>query len=164
MFDVENVPMELMFLNRNVPAMASTLLAGVAAEIPKIQVFNPADSGHLVTVTSVWISVETDSFIEMDLTNVALTTSVATKVRDTRAGFQTLSLAELRSESSAGGIPTSWGSELEALKPLHIDDQNGIAVLAPGTGLSVDTAETNRALRVSFFWRERVAEPSELNL
>jgi len=164
MFDVENMPMELMFLNRNVAAMGSTLLAGVAAQIPKIQLFNPVDSGTLVTVTSVWISVETQSFVEMDLTDVALATSVATKVRDTRAGFQALALAELRSISSAGGIPTSWGTELIANTPLHVFDPNGVCVLAPGTGLNVDTAETNRALRVSFFWRERVAEPAELNL
>lgn len=164
MIDVENTPMELMFLNRNVPVMAASLLAGVAAEIPKIQVFNPVDSGTLLTVTSVFISVETASFVEMDLTNVAIATPVATKVRDTRAGHQTLALGELRVESSAGGIPTSWGQELEALKPLSIEDQNGICVLAPGTGLTVDTAETNRALRVSFFWRERVAEPAELNV
>ena len=164
MFDVENTPMELMFLNRNVPVMASSLLAGVSAEIPKIQVFNPADSGTLVTITSVWISVEVDSFIEMDLTDTALSTPVATKVRDTRAGHQALALGELRVESSAGGIPTSWGAEVLALSPIHIEDQNGVAVLAPGTGLTVDTVETNRSLRASFFWRERAAEPSELNL
>ena len=40
----------------------------------------------------------------------------------------------------------------------------GLAVLSPGTALSVSCDTDNVAMTCSFIWVERVAQPSELNL
>jgi len=103
--------------------------------------------------------------IEWDTTATEISTRIGGEDhRDTRSGLGGGTTALLLQESSAGGIPTTWGIELLANTPFHLQDQNGIVVLAPGSGITFNTAETNRTLLVSFFWRERAAEPSELNL
>ena len=162
--DVERVPMELLALGGVRTGSAAVRLAGVAAQIPKIQLFNLEGSGNIVTVTSVFISVETDALIEFNTTAAQLSTLVGgEEQRDTRFGVAAPTATVLLQESSAGGIPTSWGIELLANTPFVLQDPNGVVVLAPGTGITFDTAETNRTLLVTFFYRERVAEAAELN-
>ena len=163
MIDVENCPAELLILSGTRIGAGSARVAGVAGEIPKIQLFNPASSGLLVTITSVWLSVESDSFVEARPTNVAITTPVASVIRDTRQGPTNLPTATLRTESSAGGITQEWAVELLANTPFHLTDPNAVWVLGEGTGLTFDTAETNRTLSVSFMWRERPFQQSEVN-
>ena len=162
--DVERVPGELLLLGGTKIVLASARLAGVAAEIPKIQLFNPADSGVLATVSTIYVSVGSNSLIEFDFVAAAIGTAIGGEnVRDTRRGVATRTVIELRTDSSAGGIPGTFIQKVNLREPLRITDRNGVCVLAPGTGVTVDTAETNRELCVSFFWRERTAELSELS-
>jgi len=162
--DLENLPMELLALGGIRTGSASVRLAGVAAEIPKIQLFNPENSGNIVTVTSIFISVESAALIEFNTTAVQISTPVGgEEQRDTRFGIANPTATIILQESSAGGIPTSWGIELLANTPFTLQDPNGVVVLAPNTGVTVDTAETNRTLLVTFFYRERAAEKAELS-
>ena len=47
---------------------------------------------------------------------------------------------------------------------LFLEDENGVAVLAPGGGFEIGSAAGVNTLFYSFYWRERPAEPSELKL
>ena len=51
----------------------------------------------------------------------------------------------------------------KAVSTLSNTDENGVCVLAPGTGLDIGIDDSGDTLSFSFYWRERVAEPSELN-
>jgi len=164
MIDVENCPAELLILSGTRIGAGSVRVVGVAAEIPKIQLFNPVDSGMLVTITSIWISVESDSFVEARAATVPLDDVTASSLRDTRQGTPVLTTAQLRFESTAGGITQDWAVELLANTPFHFTDPNAVWVLGEGTGLTIDSAETNRTLSVSFMWRERAFQQSEVNL
>jgi len=162
--DVESVPSELLFLSGTRTGTAGTTIAATAAEISKIQLFNPADSGHLVTVTDIWASSVANMTLEFDFRSTALDDNVGNNVlRDQRAGVSSLAVAQLRSESSAGGVSPFWVIRVLGRTPLHIESRNDVAVLSPGTGIVVAPGVVNQEISASFFWRERVAEASELN-
>ncbi len=58
-FDVEGYQGELQALNRRVLGIGASTILGAAGELAKIQLFNPAGSGLLITVTSVTFSATT---------------------------------------------------------------------------------------------------------
>ncbi len=162
--DVENVPGELLRLMGTRLAMGSANLPAVAAQFSKIQIFNPADSGYLTTVTTIVSASSISSDItEYFLTTVPLTLLVATNpIRDTREGIGTAATTQIRTEQDVSGIPAQFQFRAIASTPTTITDPNGVVILAPGTGLTVAPNTVNRAFTCAFFWRERVAEASEL--
>ena len=164
--DVENIPGELLRLGGIRLGMGAQVMPAVSAEIGKIQLFNPADSGLLVTLTTIICTVSTaDQEIRFAVVNSALTTNVGnTPFRDTRDGVALSTVAQVRSLSSAAGIGRHFAFFALKNVPQQFNDSNGIVVLAPGTGLTIATGATDRQLTVGFMWRERVAERSELNL
>lgn len=165
MLDVENMPGELLRLSNTRLGMGTATLSNVAAETPKIQLFNPAGSRLLVTLTTMVITQSfTGGISEFFLTAVPLTTNVGnTPFRDTRDGVAVSTVAQVRLLSDAAGIPAHFQYASLANTPTTFNDSNGIVVLAPGTGITIATNVANRTLTVAFMWRERVAEESELN-
>lgn len=161
--EVENTPSELL------RATGWKLGAGQSARVPAaglvaaIQLFNPAGSRHLITLTSVFVSVSAATNIASGPSFDALTrSSIPGQQRDTREGElrETVGLIQDEDSGAVANILQIFGLA-NILIPLT--DPNDIAVLAPGTGWRLAAQTIDIALRVSFLWRERVAEPEELD-
>ena len=161
--DVERVPGELLLLGGTQLGFGGIALGPGIGNVPKIQLFNPPDSGMLVTVTMIKASVLTDAVITLGLTQSLFATNPDIDVqRDTRAGVTKSPTATIRTLLN----PTSGGNFFPlfvlARDPVTYHDENGLFVLAPGTGITVSTTITDIQLTAGFFWRERAAELAEL--
>lgn len=161
--EVENLPSELL------RAVGWKLGAGQLVVTPAantravIQIFNPPGSGHFVVVTSILFSVTAAAEVRMGPSFDALaTTSNPGQQRDTRAGVLRNTVALIQEEDDAL-VSTLISNRALAQAPVQYTDPNDIAVLAPGTGWRLTTAADDIILLVSFLYRERVAEPEELN-
>ena len=160
--DVERVPGELLFLGGTKLGLGGTQIVGIAKA--GIQLFNPVNSGNLVTVEEVHISVgwgETQQiFLGITPTAFPIDTGLAF-VRDTREGISIETVAQLRTDTSAVAT-LNMSIRVLANTDAIINPRNGVAVLAPGTGVSIVNTINVNVLNVTFFWRERPAEQSEL--
>jgi len=161
--EVENCPSELL------RAVGWTLGAGQSDQLPAagtraaIQIFNPAGSGHLVVVTKVAVSTSAAAGIAQGPSFDALvTTSTAGQQRDTRATVlrQTVALIQ---EQDDGLVANLYFLFVSANVTHILEDPNDVAVLSPGTGWRITTIANDIRLRASFLYRERVAEPEELD-
>jgi len=136
---------------------------GVAAQNTGVQLIQPAARLSLVVVEKIVINSESDQFVTIG-TNVALFSVVAsTARRDTRNPQASFANAQIA--ASANATVAATGGILAAVGGVdrEFEIPNGLAVLAPGTAFSVISATNNLNLTVSFFGRERQAEPSELS-
>jgi len=159
--DVENVPGELLFLMATKIGWASTGKAPTAGKKAGVQLFNPAGSGHLLTVSTMWISGDATQNFTWGIVITALGTNTGVpRLRDGRIGVGPSGITQLRTSADAVSL-VSGQARLLAGTTLPITDPNSVAVLSPGTGLSVIGA-VDGIINVSFAYRERVAEPSEL--
>ena len=163
-FDIENMPAELLALAGWRTAWQSTERPVQATQNSASQLRNPAGSGLLVVVTQVAIRVDSATFIQMEVSDVLFGTPVAGLFRDARFGVPRNTAALV---SSADNIPVGGGLryrfEPDAPSTRSITDENGLCVLTPGTAFNIGTITINRQMTVNYFWRERVAEPSEVN-
>lgn len=162
--DLEDPPSELQLLGGTVLGMGASTLVGAAGETAKIQVFNPADSGKLVTVTHVLITSTSTGTGRLAVATASLASGIGTQVvRDTRKGIIQRPTAAMFQESSAGIVNSNMIFALLADTDLTIQDRKGLFVLSPGTGLTAGHGTVAVRLTCTFLWRERAAEPSELN-
>jgi len=163
MLDVENLPGELYLLAGTRLGSGSAQQVGAAGEAPRVQVFNPADSGLIVTVTSVLIATSLTSQIRLVNTITPESTSVTARIRDLRLGTIRASTTQVRAASNAAVLAAN-GGEFRTDKHVmnQLLDPNGIVILAPGTGMTVTATALASTLTVTFYYRERVAEAAEL--
>ena len=163
MFDVENLPGELYRLGGILLCTGGGLITGAAGEAGRMQLFNPVDSGKIITITSFNLTTASTSVIRWGTTAVALTTGLGTEtIRDTRGSLTERPTGQIRTESSVALADATAQVNLLSNTPLLIKDPNGISILGPGTGLEMGPETNAITLRISIYWRERVAEPSEL--
>jgi len=164
--DVENLPAELYALANTRLCAGNTQVQAGAGLRPQLQVFNPAGSGQIMTVTRFIVSSTTDPILSWSIGSAAMTTLGARgSFRDTRftpAATET-STAELRVQSTAVPIGAVGNARTLALTPLDFADENGLAVLMPGFGFEIESSVVATFLTCSFYWRERATEPSETN-
>jgi len=158
--EVENVPGELLALMGTDLGWCSTNLPATVAVRNHHQLFNPADSNVIVVVSRV--DPFTSGFTEFRFSNFigALTTLAGNeRRRDTRAG----TLANLVAQSRTAQDVVSGGLDyrISSVRFSTVTDANGVAILFPGTGLTVTAQTLNIDSTVSFMWRERVFEESE---
>lgn len=159
--DVENVPGELLFLMGTRIGWGATAKTPTAGKKAGIQLFNPAASGHLVTVSRVMLSSGTSGNLTWGLVSLALSTNTGIpRLRDGRVGVGPTGVAELRTSVDAVSL-ASGQARVAAGAPVVLEDRNSVSVLSPGTGLSI-IGIVDQNIIVSFQYRERVAEPSEL--
>jgi len=164
MIDVETQNAELAFLATWRLAFGSTLQGALAANQNVSQIFNPVDSGMLVVLERVDILTNTDQNIEYALTTTPLTNFTANVgFRDTRGVISSLPVTQLRDVQQPGSIATFGIIFALDLGTFTMEEKKGMFVLAPGTGLSFSTTTVNTSLNITYTWRERVAEPAELN-
>ena len=161
--DVENVPGELLALMSTQLGWHSTILQPIAAQFNHHQLFNPVGSGNLLVVTTVTMSSPTaQSFRFSNFIGIAATAAGNERRRDTRAGTLAELVGQARTDQSvvSGGI--DFRVRVEVSKELFVRDPNGVAILFPGTGLTITTGTVNTQSSVAFMWRERVFQPSEV--
>jgi len=162
--DVERVPGELLFLMGTRIAYGGAIQAAVVGEFSKIQIFNPLGSGKLITVTRVIMQSSATGDLHWDIGTIALLSAVGNgRVRDTRISTDDIPTGQIRRDTDAGATTVTGIIRVLANSPLDLSDENGVAVLTPGTGFEVGSGSTNVATRTTFYWREREALDSELN-
>jgi len=161
--DVENTPGELLFLSGWRLGLASHVRAAAAGNNALMQIFNPVASGKLAVVTQVLISSDVAQIIEFDVTVTAIAATGNDRERDTRIGITELPSLQMQSINQPGSIAPVGQIFVEADVTFPLKDDNGLAVLAPGSGMVFSTTTQNSAMRTCFFWRERVAQDSELS-
>ena len=160
--DVENVPGELLLLMATKIGWASAGKSPTAGKKAGVQLFNPLGSGQLVTISSVMISAGSSGALSFGLTTSALATNTGVpRLRDSRAGVGLSGVSELRTSPDQTSLVSGSVSVLTNTT-ITLEDGNSVCVLSPGSGMSI-IGTTDQIVRVSFFYRERVAEPSELN-
>ena len=165
--DVERVPGELLALQGTRLGFGTSTVQAGAGNMPQCQLFNPADSGTLVTLTRMIVSTTTGQPINWNTSAAALATLLSRgSIRDTRLldPAANATVAELRVLGSPVPIGAAGSTLILADTPFILDDDNSLAVLSPGFGFSVEGDTDATLLTVTFYWRERTAEGSELNL
>jgi len=165
MIDLENVPGELLVLGGTDICFGAGSLTSAAGESPRMSVFNPAGSGKIAVVTSVYISVLVLSTIRWTVSLAALSTGVGIqRFRDGRRGATSRPTCGIFQQSSVAQTDGVGRAILDANSMFKLEDPNGIAVISPGFGFEVGSTAALARLDATFYWRERVAEPSELQL
>lgn len=164
MIDVESVKSELQLLTGTRLGFSSTIQNALAANLNHSQIFNPADSGMLVVLEQIDLLTETQQNIEYALATAGLTNFTANVAfRDTREGILNLPVAQIRDVQQVGGLPQFGLVQGPVGVTITLKDKNGLFVLGPGTGVTFATTLVNTNLQCNYLWRERVAEPAELN-
>ncbi len=161
--DVERVPPEILALGGWRTAWQSTERPGVVGQTSASQLFNPAESGIIAAVTRVDISTDANTAIQAQIELAQIGgTPVRGLFRDSRFGGNretTLTTEHVDNVAVGGGLHY----HLVALVQLRLEDDNGVVVLLPGSGLSIGTINNDIQLTCNYWWRERSAEQSELN-
>ena len=164
MFDVENVPAELLLLmGSRLCVGGDNLGAGGATFFTQAMLRNPGESGAIITVLDVVFSSTSSQRFVYGPTLNTLATSENTAFVDTRV-FGQGTVGQVLSEQLLVVGPTFGHVRALANSPEHLAVPRGLAVLAPGTAFSISTTTANTGMTVTFSWLERVAQPSELNL
>jgi len=165
MIDVENVPGELLAIMGTDLGIGASSLTGAAGETAKIQLFNPVGSRQLITCTKIVYSSSVATTSRIAINNTALTTAVSTQIfRDRRKLLTARPVGTIRQVSSVPLTDAHMLIQLVAATPFVLEDVNGICVLNPGSGIEVSNGTPASGMTVTFFWRERVGEPSEFGL
>jgi len=165
MIDVERVPGELLFLMGTRLGFSGASVTAGAGITSKLQLFNEEDSGKLITVTFMWLGTDTTQILTFGVENASRGAAIGPgEFRDTRAPPGEPTTGTVFFELSAPTINLTARVHMIADRTLKISDENGIFVLDPGTGLTVAPQVQQTQITVTYFWRERVAEQSELNL
>ncbi len=163
--DVESVPGELLRLSNTFIAFGGTQLAGAAGSSPRVQIFNPIDSGNIITVSHFEVASSTIDTIRYGVDIIPLTTAPGLQVhRDLRSLPPILPVGQIRTDITVALAPATGLIRVVANDNNVVEDPNGIAVLVPGSGFQVGSSLRAATIWVTFFWRERAAQPSELSL
>ena len=165
MFDVENLPAELYLLGGTKLGFGGGFQRAVAAQAGRAQLFNPADSGVIATLTSVIVSRGGAGPIRWGLRGAAIAVAIDTQLlRDRREVLPTQPIVVVRSDTSATLANATGQVDILNNTAFILTDANGLAVLPPGQGFEIGNETVNADFRFVFYWRERPALDSELNL
>ncbi|KKK63408.1 hypothetical protein LCGC14_2994590 [marine sediment metagenome] len=163
--DVERVPGELLLLGGTIPGIASGRASSAATQFNAVQLFNPPDSGVIVTVTRIDVSTQTTQAIVMEFDSAQIGSLItnAPRSRDLRVLFPTQPVARL---SISTGLVAPIGGigqfRVDVQDHLVISDENGVVIMPPGNGVSIGGVVAQTVLFVNYLWRERPAEQAEL--
>jgi len=165
MFDVENVPAELLLLAGTRLCMGTiSSAAGGVGFFSQTIIRNPAQSGVVGRIIAIDARIDVVGNIVIGPSENSLTSGGARAFADTRVFGEgtTLVLEQANNLLSAGS--TFYVIRDQLIEGVKFEPPGGIAVLAPGGGLQVSPQGSDRGITASYIWVERVAQPSELNL
>lgn len=163
--NLEDIPPELLLLGQTIPGYGGGFITSIAGQGPTAQLFNPAGSSKLVTITDVHVAHDAVGTMRWGVSPPARGTVISTQQSlDTRMIVPNVPVAQVRQESAVALATATAQTRQLANTNLHLSARNGLAVLAPGTGFEIGSAVLTSSLFYVFYWTERVAEPSELNL
>lgn len=160
--EVENTTPELLLLNGWRLAWQNIEETSPLAETAAVSITNPVGSGILAAVEELDLRTSFDDNIQILVTNTLDTSpEIRGLFRDARLGGNRNTACELRNFSN---VPTGAGLRIRLVadEVMHLAPRNGICVLSPGTALQIGTTGTQLQLAVNCYWRERVAQSSEL--
>ncbi len=162
--DVENVPSELLLLMGTRGAFGGGVIIGLAGQSPKMMIFNPAESNTIITVTDVYTTMNNvDGIVRWGLNTNELSGIISTQqFTDTRNPLTQLPVGRISSESAVALANATGQVRMDADQVLHLEGKNDVAVLRPGIGFELGNAKVATTLHVTFYWRERPMETSEL--
>ena len=165
MINVEDLPAELLLLGGTQICFGGGFIAADVAEGPTGQLFNPAGSNALITVTSVFLATNQTTIIGWGVVPVERGARISTETfRDTRNAVPNRPVGQIRQDSAVAFADGTNQIRQLTNDSFTLHDPNGICVLAPGTGFEIGARSVNTQFNFSIFWRERPALPSELNL
>lgn len=163
MVDVERVPGELLILGGTRLCWQSTERPASVGETSASQLINPVDSGTIVTVSRFDVHVTPNSNWQALITETLFTVGLVSGLfRDGRLGTAretTAKVASVDNVATGGGLRYNPTAD-----PQLIVDENSVCTLGPGQALQVGTVGNNILVTINYYWRERAAEASELNL
>jgi len=163
--DVETLKAELQVLSGTHLAFGGVRTPAVAAQFSSLQLFNPAGSGLILTLTEVRLSTSTASEVRIafeSATRGAL--ALNGLFGDSRLGITPLATGQVFFANNVALTPNQGRVKCNAnVDETIIYNPNGNWVIAEGTGLTFGMETANGLLQGNFLWRERVAEKSELN-
>ena len=160
--DVERVPAELLLLGGTQIAMGQIRLSPLAANFNQIMIRNPGGSQALLTVTQVAIFSTTAQIIRVGLTLNTFPTAGAEVIRDARRALTDPPVGQVLGDQLLVASPFFFTFRVNGSDTVFLKDINELAVLPPGTALTIGANTVNTNLEVGFMWRERPAEESEL--
>lgn len=164
MLNVETLNAELLLLTGWRLVVAGSNEPSSTGDVNHHQLFNPAGSGHIITVTSVQFRAAAIMEIRYGTTTADLAGVTGNpSVRDTRVGPGSSVVGIVSSLNQVAGAPQNGNYLVQANVTAELKDENGLFVLGPGTGVNFTTTVTGTASIVNFFWKERVAQAAELN-
>ena len=164
MIDVEGERGELQILAGTILGMGSASKTGDAAERGRVQLFNPVGSGKIVTVTDVLVGSSATQLISIGRTTIVEPSGIGTQLaRDLRVAVSDRPVAAMFTDSEVAIVDGNILIRILANTNVIVSPKNGVMILAPGSGINVGPAGVATNINVTFFWRERVAETSELN-
>ena len=163
-FEAENLPAELLFLGGWITGMNTAVGAATVGETSRLQVFNPLGSGKIAVLTDAFLSIGSGTAIEINwqINETPFAGIVSGITRDTHAGFG-VGTALATVAINTGNTPQAGIILAPPSTTFHFQMRNGIAILAPGSGVEFGTDLDNQRLTGTFIWRERIALPSELS-
>jgi len=163
-FDVENLPDELYILMRTDLCMGGGTANGAVGMAGRGQIFNPLGSGKLITVTQAGFGPATSSIVRWGRRDTPLANNLSTQIfRDTRHPLGNLPTGQIRNETSVALANANGQTRRLSNDGFALKDPNGLAVLTEGTGFEIGSGSNDISGNFYFYWRERVAEPSEIN-
>ena len=161
--DVESVPGELLLLSGTSICHGAASATGAAGELPNVILSNPDGSGHLITITKLSVGGSSGAVrfaLAQGIPGAAVNTQ---RFREGRLiSAVTLPVGVVRTLSNASQLAQQVEFPTLGNTTVFVEDENGLAVLAPNTSLSVAHTTTTATITVTFWWRERVAQESEL--
>jgi len=163
--DVERVPGELLILMGTNICFGGGTIAAVVGEAGTAQLFNPAGSNVLVTLTRVDFASTLLGTLRWgrDFTERGARVSTET-FRDNRRPVVELPVANVRQDSAVALANATNQTRVLPNTAFVLEDENGVMIISPGSGFEIGTGTGNATTFFGFTWRERVAEASELNL
>ena len=164
MFDVENVPSELLLLMGSKMAMGRvTQTPGGASFFSFALLRNNGGSGVIARVTSVRVFSTTIQRFVIGPTLNSDSASGNTAFTDGRVFGEGTALV-----TQGNNNALTFGSDFYRVAVQTGDTvwspPGAGMIITPGTALSVSAGATNTDIQVSFTWIERAAQPSELSL
>lgn len=164
MIDVEGDRGELQLLSGVVLGMGTGSRTADAGQRPRVQLFNPQNSGKLVTVTDVLMSTTVTQTMRVARTTIAEPNGITTQLaRDLRQVITERPVGQMFTGSAVAQVDANIKIRVLSGVTFDLSPKNDLMILAPGTGINVGGEVIDSSITATFFWRERVAETSELN-